>query len=319
MLSLLPTSGFFASGFAFIGGVAFDPFFRGVLVVLVGVVVLMGSTYLLVSTNTGSRTGGLISAAALFGWMAMMGVFWTIYGIGWKGQGETWSLLEINGDDPVEANDGLVYSHDKTVIELGESLQSFSISDGPTSDDPDEAQNLAVKYATENAGSLAGWRYLATSNPRRGEAQASADEFLHSHEVFESTADYVPLRFGAYNVGGKPLLMDDPAWYDRALHKLDTTFIHFWHPQEIIIIQVQGAVDVAALPGEAPPVATPDPEKPVISVVMERDRGGPWPNLFGGTRVTPALFGIFNGIIFGLLVWSMHLRDRREEAIRVAA
>ena len=103
------------------------------------------------------------------------------------------------------------------------------------------------------------------------------------------------------------------------MHKLDTTFVHFWHPKELIIIQVQGVVDIPALPGEAPPVATPDPEKPIVSVVMERDRGGPLPILFGGTRVTPALFGIFNGIIFGLLVWSMHLRDRREETIRAAA
>ncbi len=314
MLSFLSTT-----GFAFIGGVAFDPFFRGVLVVMVGVVVLMGSTYLLVATNAGPRVGGLIAAAALFGWMAMMGVFWTIYGIGWKGEAESWSLVEITSDSPSRGDDGLLFSGDETVIELGDSLQSFSVADGALSEDPDIAQQEALDFARANADDLAGWRYLVTSNPRRGEAQASADEYLHAHEVFASTADYVPLRFGAYNIGGKPLLVDDPNVVDRVLHKLDTTFVHFWHPQELIIIQVQGAVDVAALPGDAPPVASPDPDKPIVSVVMERDRGGPLPVLFGGTRVTPALFGIFNGIIFGLLVWSMHLRDRREEAIRAAA
>ncbi len=313
MLSFLSTT-----GFAFIGGVAFDPFFRGVLVVLVGVVVLMGSTYFLVATNAGPRVGGLISAAALFGWMAMMGVFWTIYGIGWKGEAESWHLLEITSDSPSSTDDGLAFSADETVIELGDALRTFSVADGVSSSNADEAQLEALTHAKNNADDLAGWRYLVTSNSRRGEAQASADEFLHSHEVFESTADYVPLRFGAYNVGGKPLLVEDARWYDRVIHTLDTTFVHFWHPQELLVIQVQGAVDVAALPGEAPPVATPDSDKPVVSVVMERDRGGPLPILFGGTRVTPALFGIFNGIIFGLLVWSMHLRDRREEAIRAA-
>lgn len=314
MLSLVSSS-----GFAFIGGVAFDPFFRGVLVVLVGVVVLFGSTYLIVSTNSGPRIGGLISAAGLFGWLAMMGVFWTIYGIGWKGEAEHWTLVEINSDSPDDADDGLIYSQDESVIELAEALQSFSVEDGIETDDADVAQGLALQNSKDNPDGLAGWRYLVTSNPRRGEAQASADEFLSANHVFDSTADYVPLQFGAYNVGGKPLMKEDPAFYDRILHKLDTTFVHFWHPQELLIIQVQGVIDTPTLPGQAPPVATADESKDVISVVLERHRGGPLPILFGGTRVTPALFGIFNGIIFGLLVWSMHLRDRREDLIRAAA
>lgn len=316
MLSALTTL-----NLAFIGGVAFDPFFRGLLVVLVGVVVLFGSTYLILSTNSGARVGGLISAAALFGWMAAMGVFWTIYGIGWKGEAESWSLVEINGDEVAEAEDGLTYAGEDTVIELGEALETTSLSEIITEDDPDKAQGLAVAYAKTNPDDFAGWRYLATSNPRRGEAQAAADEYLHSHHVFDSTADYVPLQFGAYNIGGKTLLKDDPGrlGLDRTLHKLDSMFIHFWHPQELLVIQVQGTIDVPSLPGDAPPVAEKDTDKAIYSVVLERDRGGPLPVLFGGTRVTPALFGIFNGIIFGLLVWSMHLRDRREEAIRAAA
>jgi hypothetical protein len=238
MLSYLSTT-----GFAFIGGVAFDPFFRGVLVVMVGVVVLMGSTYLLVATNAGPRVGGLIAAAALFGWMSMMGVFWTIYGIGWKGEAESWSLVEITSDSPSSGDDGLPFSGDETVIELGDSLRTFSVADGTSSTDPDVAQQEALAFARANVDDLAGWRYLVTSNPRRGEAQASADEYLHSHEVFESTAAYVPLRFGAYNIGGKPLLVEDPNVVDRVLHKLDTTFVHFWHPQELIIIQVQCSCD----------------------------------------------------------------------------
>lgn len=314
MLSFLSTT-----GFAFIGGVAFDPFFRGMLVVLVGVVVLFGSTYLIVSTNSGSRIGGLVSAAAFFGWMATMGVFWTVYGIGWKGEAEHWTLVEINADDPSAGDDGLIYSSEDSVIELADALGTFSVEGGVTSDDPDIAQQEAVDHAKANVDNMAGWRYLATSNSRRGEAQASADVFLHDKHVFDSTADYVPLRFGAYNIGGKPLMKDDPNVLDRVVHKIDTTFVHFWHPQELLIIQVQGSIDVAALPGDAPPVAAKDTNKPIYSVVMERHRGGPLPVLFGGTRVTPALFGIFNGIIFGLLVWSMHLRDRREDEIRAAA
>src|SRR5690606_22243927 len=48
---------------SFLAAIQFDPHIRGVLVVLVGVVVLFGSVYLLVATNTGVRTGFLIAAA----------------------------------------------------------------------------------------------------------------------------------------------------------------------------------------------------------------------------------------------------------------
>ena len=86
-----------------------------------------------------------------------------------------------------------------------------------------------------------------------------------------------------------------------------------------MIIQVQGALEQPTLPGEPPPVAEADPDRSVVSVVMERDRGGPLPSLFGGTRVTPALFMIFNGILFAIFSWVLHTRDKREAAIRAAA
>ena len=181
---------------------------------------------------------------------------------------------------------------------------------------------------------MADWRYLATADPRRGEASSAAEEFLIEEGEFGSTAEFVPLTYGAFNTGGKPLLdpdisADDPdkgAWEEtftdapaRILHKLDTTFIHFWHPQELAVLQFQGVIDEPALPGEAPPVAAPDPDKAVISVIMERDRGGPLPALFGGERVTPALFTIFSGILFFVLSWMLHTRDKREKSIRAAA
>ena len=49
-----------------LSAIQFDPNIRGVLVVLVGVVVLCGSVYLLLATNTGVRNGFLIALAGLF-------------------------------------------------------------------------------------------------------------------------------------------------------------------------------------------------------------------------------------------------------------
>jgi hypothetical protein len=304
---------------ALIDGLSFDPFFRGFLSVMVGVVVMIGGTYLLIATNSGARTGGMIAASAFFGWMFMMGLVWTLYGIGWRGQAPTWELVEISGDNPASENDGLVFAENERAQTLGFALESFDVAEGVDLGDPDAAQNDAVARAKANKDNLNDWRYLATSNPTRGEAQSAADEHLAEEHVFDSTADYVPLQFGAYNIGGKPLLKDNPNVFDRVIHKIDTMTLHAVHSEELMIIQVQGAVEQPTLPGQPPPVATADPEKSVFNVIMRRDRGGPLPALFGGLRFTPALFTIFNGILFALVTWSLHVREKREMLVRAAA
>ncbi len=323
-----------ANSFAFIEGLGFDPFFRGLLSVLVGVVVMMGGTYLILATNSGVRGGGLIAASGFFGWMFLMGLVWAIYAIGWKGESESWALVEINGDSPRSDSDGLVFAEEPHVQNLGLSLENFDLLDGVSSPDPDTQQREAVEYARSRNDALDGWRYLASSDPSRGEASASAEEFLIEESVFGSPSEFVPLTFGAWNVGGKPRLNPDIAADDptkgafeetftdapqRIWYKINTTFIRFWHPQELALIQFQGVVEQPSLPGAAPPVPTADEDKAVVSVVMERDRGGPFPAFFGGARTTPAFFTIFNGLLFAVVTWMLHTRDKREQSIRAAA
>ncbi len=299
-----------------IEGVGFDPFFRGLLSVLVGVVVLIGGTYLIVATNTGTRLGFLISGCAFFGWMALMGIFWTIYGIGWRGDPPTWSLVEITSDDPAIADDGLVEAEHERIVELGYALEDFDVAAGITSDDPDERQSLAYEASQANQDALLDWRFLPSSDPVRGEAASSADVYLQEEKIFEGTADYLPLAFGGFHTGGKPELKDNANLGDRILHKLGSIFVHPIHTEELMAIQVQEVVHEPTLPGQAPPVAKADDSQPVYSVVMKRERGGPLPWLFGGLRFVPAMFAIFNGILFALFVWATHNRDKREMAIR---
>ena len=52
-----------------LAAIQFDPHIRGILVVLVGVGVLIGSVYLLLATNTGIRNGFLIAMAGLFSFL----------------------------------------------------------------------------------------------------------------------------------------------------------------------------------------------------------------------------------------------------------
>ncbi|MFN0088951.1 MAG: hypothetical protein ACKVWR_01570 [Acidimicrobiales bacterium] len=79
-----------------VDGLAWNPFIRGWLTVITGVLVLMGSIYLILATNSGVRTGMLLALTGLFGWMAIMGVIWWIYGIGLIGKAPTWEVVELN-------------------------------------------------------------------------------------------------------------------------------------------------------------------------------------------------------------------------------
>jgi hypothetical protein len=79
--------------------ISWEPEIRGIFVVLIGFTVLCGSVFLILGTNMGARLGLLTAFAALFGWMAIMGVIWSIYGIGLRGQDPTWVGVQvINGE-----------------------------------------------------------------------------------------------------------------------------------------------------------------------------------------------------------------------------
>lgn len=133
--------------------VSWEPEIRGIITVLIGFVVLCGSTYLLLATNTGARLGFLIAFAGLFGWMLIMGLIWWIYGIGLQGRLPTWEPAQ-----PV------------TIV-----LDGDLVGAGITND-PDPTAD--------------GWRLLAEDDPARGQAIASADEILQAEAgVFES-GDY---------------------------------------------------------------------------------------------------------------------------------
>ena len=292
---------------AFIEGLGFDPFFRGFLSVLVGVVVLCGSVYLLLATNNGTRTGFFLAATGLFGWMTIMGIMWTARGIGWVGPTPTWDTVEINRGEL-----------DVAVTEEARQLAGIDIGAGVPDDveDPDQRRELAVEYAEQLDEQLGDWRFLPVGDPVRGEAQASADAHLVEEGVFESSSDYVPLEFGAFDIGGKELLDPDANAVDRVWHWIETSILQPLHPEHLVVIQAQGVEEQFTEPGEPPATPVADPNAPVVSIIMERNMGGPIPQLIGGRRFTPLMFTLFCGIVFLVLAASLHGRDKREAAAR---
>ncbi|MGH9183172.1 MAG: hypothetical protein ACRDZ9_05075 [Acidimicrobiales bacterium] len=146
--------------------ITWDPTIRGALVVAVAVVILCGSPYLLMGTNLGSRLGFLVAAAALSGWMMVMGAVWWVYGIGYKGPAPTWQVTEV-----------------------------------VTSSSPGDLAAAAL----DRAHDLSAWEELPEGNTVRGEAQASATEALVGEEsrvkTFDAESDFVVID--AFETGGK--------------------------------------------------------------------------------------------------------------------
>lgn len=99
-----------------LAGLDWDVTIRGIAVVATGVAVLVGSVWLLLVTNTGTRLGTLIALTGLFGWFVCMGTIWWLFGgggvIGYQGTPPSWKVRDINfnqlDQSPVEEARDLV-------------------------------------------------------------------------------------------------------------------------------------------------------------------------------------------------------------------
>ncbi|MEO7443307.1 MAG: hypothetical protein ABIW46_07235 [Acidimicrobiales bacterium] len=78
-----------------LAALSWDPQIRGAAIVLTGIFLLVGSVFLLLSTNMGARLGLLITVAALTGWMGTMGAVWMVFGIGLKGAEPEWKVQDV--------------------------------------------------------------------------------------------------------------------------------------------------------------------------------------------------------------------------------
>jgi len=307
----------------FFAAIQFDPNIRGVLVVLVGVVVLIGSVCLLLATNTGVRNGFLIAMTALFGWMFTMGGVWWIYGIGLKGKDPSWVETEINysrsGDvvtdvvrslppsDQLPDPEQFLQDYLDKNPDLAQKIQETE-GEGFTATSLTKAVTVAPTLKEPLDAELGGWRILPESDSRRGDAAAAADATLIKEQVFGSTttsADYTikDVFFYGGKSGAEPeTVKGERGLLDRAWRRIQTIFEPKNPPLYAAVTLQKNAKQIVA-PGEAPPPPKVDPNAETITVVLTRN--------LGNKRQVPALFCIFNGIIFAVLAWMLHHRDKR--------
>jgi hypothetical protein len=304
---------------------SWDPGLRGVLTVVAAVVIFCGSAYLLLATNLGTRLGFLLALSALTGWLFLMGVVWSFYGIGKQGVRATWVVKEVNRGDLADVDNPIA----KTVPEPDAlpSAQDFLKRDPalakqfPTGNGlkrPNLGDLIGVQPSVEDKLKLKdGWKLLATADPTTGEATATASTFLVDDGIFADPANFVVLE--AFAKGGKKPRPDvECTWpwqsgcLERAWFKVKR--VATWplgNPPKWAVVQVRQVVPQETVAGQPPPLPVADDSQPVISVIMERD--------LGSKRLPSVILTLVSGLTFAICCNTLHRRDKRVAEARSAA
>jgi hypothetical protein len=240
-----------------LGALTWEPQIKGGLYVLIAVLILPGSVYMLLATNTGARLGFQLAAAGLSGFLMLLGSVWWVYGIGPKGPAPIWKAQTVVNGDPAQGRPAVLHGF------------------------PDH------------------WEKLEITDPEVADAQPIVDGDLTREEggLFQSPTEYIVV--GAATRGGETY----------APFGLPTFRpIDVFHKPHYLVVQVQPVVKQEATPGAAPPIPKADPAAPVYSVLMLRD--------LGRLRLHPAVATISAGLIWGLLIFQLHTRDKEAMAKR---
>lgn len=259
--------------------VSWEPELRGITVVLVMVIVLIGGTYLIVGTNIGARLGFMVTIAALSGWMMSMGLIWWIYGIGLSGPLPSWRPAEPIAI--VRDAAGLVPAE---ALETSVDVTGMSASAA--------SQKVAQQLAAE------GWIALEESDPGRGQASAASDEILQIEAEEFAAGEYVTVA--VYDRGGER--------WPKINESLD--FFAFFHEPRFALVEVAPVIPQRTEPGRAPARPVIDQNQSHRYVLMIRDLGA---------ERQPAMFiTLGSGVIFALMCVLLHRRDAFVNANRRA-
>lgn len=260
--------------------IGWQPELRGILITIISVVTFCGSTYFILSTNLGARLGFLVAFAALAGWIFLMGATWWTYGKGLLGPDASWA--------PVSG---------QTVLQSTDALNNSGALDDPVVVDP-SADPEATANAVTAQLVAEGWRQLESSVPSFQQAGAAASVLLEESGAMQSGEFQVA---NVFDIGGerRPQLLNG---------KLD--FLAFLHAPHYSLVEIAPLIEQREEPGRAPAKPEIDNSRPRQYVYMLRD--------LGAKRKPAGLITIGSLIVFLMLCYLLHIRDRRVNANRSA-
>jgi hypothetical protein len=261
---------------AIILAINWEPELRGILTVMIGTVVWMGSIYLILGTNVGARLGFLLTLTGLAGWMALMGFIWWIYGIGLQGDAPEWRQVE-----------------GRTVIQEVDLLYQAGVLDQPIDVTADTEPAVAADAVAGQLDSQ-GWTRVEESAPEFGQAEASASVFLEEEGAFGPGEFDVT---AVYEVDPP-----DESAYPKLGPNGEFDQIAFFHKPYYTLVEVAPYMPLLDEPGRAPTAPEVDTSRQRQYVYMIRD--------LGSLRQPAAYIAIGSTIVFLALCSLLHRRDR---------
>jgi hypothetical protein len=247
-----------------------QPELRGILIVIIAVGVLMGGVYLILATNLGARLGFLVALAALAGWMLLMGIVWSVYGIGLRGKDPTWDAVPGR----------TVLQDPSALYQAGVFQQPIDIPEGASF--PDSAATVKQEFVAE------GWNPLSESDTQFGQAASAAGTFL------EETKTFAAGEYKAVNV------FDNGGERFPKIGAFD--LFAFFHEPHHVVVEVAPLVPTRTEPGRAPATAVLDTTRQHQYVFMVRN--------LGTRRQPAFVLTLGAGTIFLVLCWLLHRRER---------
>jgi hypothetical protein len=297
---------------------SWNPGIRGILDVAIAVAVLCGTPLLLLITNNGARLGFHLAVTGLFGWLTLMFLFWVIFGIGFKGPAPAWRVIEVSTDTP-NALHAVAHnvpqpgtlptpaSYLKTDAKVHAALAAQPKA--PTLGDVVAAN---PEIATELSDKLNGWRIVSTSNAISGDAGATATTYLIANGVGTPLKADGFVLGAIFDKGGKPTRTNQSI-VGRVAYRAEK--LGMWltgnNPTHYAVQQAYLTLPQTILPGQPPPTPEIDPAQPVVNVIMVRSNGA--------TRLPGTALFFFSLVIFSILAYQLHRRDKAAMAARAAA
>jgi hypothetical protein len=218
--------------------IGWEPELRGTLTVIIAVAILMGSVFLILSTNMGTRLGFLVALTALAGWMFIMGGIWWAYGKGLQGPVPSWVGVGA-----------------ETVAQNPAALRTIDLVDFQPGSTPEGTATNVEKALIED-----GWDELEASLPGFQQAGAAASVLMEEDGQLELAQFQV---LNVFDKGGDR--------YPKLGDSID--FLAFFHEPHYALVEIAPLVEQITEPGRAPARPVIDETAERRYVYMIRDMG----------------------------------------------
>lgn len=277
--------------------IGWDPFVRGIVIIVIFVLVLPGTVYLVLLTDVGARLGFLLIAAGMAGMMVILSLLWICLDSSADiGRPNSWHPEEIITGD---------YASQITV-NSAKSLPINNLANGTKP--PVKALKTKKWYWPIQSCNDTSWHKIDPT--LLSDPESEADSVLANStgvkygpgitSPFSATTDYV-------YIDGFRKGQNSGCLFAWSRHKV---YVPFARGADVVVLRVKPVLPSLTL-SAAPPTAQANPTAPYTYVILERN--------LGSVREPQFLMLIGSGIIFGLLCYTLHVREkdierRKEEA-----